>query len=144
MSSSITPVRWVVLKFGGTSVATATSWAIIRDLVRARLAEGLRPVVVHSAVAGVSNQLVKLLQLAADGEHDAPLQQIIDQHLSLAGELGLDGAVLLEQYFNELTQLVAGIRLVREVSPRVHAKVMALGELMATTLGASDRAIRFR
>ncbi len=37
----------------------------------------------------------------------------------------------------ELEQLIAGVRLVREVSPRVHAKVMSMGELMATTLGAA-------
>ena len=137
MSSSKDAVRWVVLKFGGTSVATAANWAIIRDLVRDRLAEGLRPVVVHSAVGGVSNQLAALLHEAAQGDDEQLLQAIVDRHHALASDLGLDGANLLEPYLSELTQLVAGIRLVREVSPRVHAKVMALGELMATTLGAA-------
>ena len=137
MSSSSQPVRWVVLKFGGTSVATAANWAIIRDLVRERVAEGLRPLIVHSAVGGVSNQLVELLQDAAQGDHEALLQQIAERHHDLARGLGLDGEALLGEYLGELAQLVAGIRLVREVSPRVHAKVMALGELMATTLGAA-------
>ena len=137
MSSSSHPVRWVVLKFGGTSVATAANWAIIRDLVRERVAEGLRPLIVHSAVGGVSNQLVELLQDAAQGDHEALLQQIAERHHDLARGLGLDGEALLGEYLGELAQLVAGIRLVREVSPRVHAKVMALGELMATTLGAA-------
>jgi len=126
-----------VLKFGGTSVATAANWAIIRDLVRERLAEGLRPVVVHSAVGGVSNQLAALLQDAAAGDYEVLLHQIVDRHHDLASDLGLDGEALLGQYLGELAQLAAGIRLVREVSPRVHAKVMALGELMATTLGAA-------
>ena len=137
MASSEQPVRWVVLKFGGTSVATAANWAIIRDLVRERLAEGLRPVVVHSAVGGVSNQLAALLQDAAAGDYEVLLHQIVDRHHDLASDLGLDGEALLGQYLGELAQLAAGIRLVREVSPRVHAKVMALGELMATTLGAA-------
>ncbi|MCP4275644.1 MAG: bifunctional aspartate kinase/diaminopimelate decarboxylase [Gammaproteobacteria bacterium] len=129
--------QWVVLKFGGTSVATAASWAVIRDLVQARLDEGLRPVVVHSALGGVSSKLEQLLALAAEGSHAALHQQIVDQHLSLAADLGLDGQVLLADWLSELEQLVAGIRLVREVSHRVHAKVMALGELMATTLGVA-------
>ena len=129
--------QWVVLKFGGTSVATAASWAVIRDLVQARLDEGLRPVVVHSALGGVSSQLEQLLELAAEGSHEELHQQIVDQHLSLAADLELDGPVLLADWLSELEQLVAGIRLVREVSHRVHAKVMALGELMATTLGAA-------
>ncbi|MCC5860576.1 MAG: bifunctional aspartate kinase/diaminopimelate decarboxylase, partial [Gammaproteobacteria bacterium] len=42
-----------------------------------------------------------------------------------------------EAYFAELRQLAAGIELVGEVSPRVHARVMATGELLATTLGAA-------
>ncbi|NIR58130.1 MAG: hypothetical protein GWO02_00705, partial [Gammaproteobacteria bacterium] len=37
--------RWVVLKFGGRSVATAENWARIAAILRARLDEGLRPVV---------------------------------------------------------------------------------------------------
>ena len=55
----------MVLKFGGTSVATAESWVVIRDLVKSRLDEGLRPVVVHSAIAGISSQLELLLEQAA-------------------------------------------------------------------------------
>jgi diaminopimelate decarboxylase/aspartate kinase len=126
-----------VLKFGGTSVATAANWAIIRDLVKARQAEGLRPVVVHSALSGISNQLVALLQQSADGEQAELLEPLRQQHLALAADLGLDGEALLQEYLVQLEQLLAGIRLVREVSPRVHAKVLALGELMATTLGAA-------
>jgi diaminopimelate decarboxylase/aspartate kinase len=129
--------RWVVLKFGGTSVATAASWEVIRDLVQARLAEGLRPVVVHSAIAGVSSQLELLLEQAAAGTHEELLQSLLGRHRELAADLGLDADVLLAVWFSELEQLIAGVKLVREVSPRVHAKVMALGELMATTLGAN-------
>ena len=137
MASSRQPVRWVVLKFGGTSVASAENWAIIRDLVRERQAEGLRPVVVHSAIGGVSNQLAALLQESLTGSEDELLATIRQRHLDLAADLNVDGEGLLGVYLGELEQLIAGIRLVREASPRVHAKVMALGELMATTLGAA-------
>ena len=37
---------------------------------------------------------------------------------------------------HELEQLIAGVRLIREVSVRVRVRVMALGELMSTRLGA--------
>ncbi len=137
MANSEQRPQWVVLKFGGTSVASAESWSVIADLVRERLEEGLRPVVVHSAIGGISSKLDELLSLAAAGTHEALLQSIIDRHLGLADELGLDGQALLGEKLTELGQLVAGVRLVKEVSHRVHAKVMALGELMATTLGAA-------
>src|ERR1700686_3420220 len=60
---------WVVLKFGGTSVATAERWAIIAGRVERRLAEGRRPLVVCSALAGVSNRLEEMLALAVAGRH---------------------------------------------------------------------------
>ena len=51
---------WVVLKFGGTSVSSAPNWHIIVDILKAHSDEGMRPVVVHSALSGVSDQLRRL------------------------------------------------------------------------------------
>ena len=128
---------WVVMKFGGTSVSSARSWETIADLVKARLDAGLRPVVVHSALAGVSNTLVEILDHAVTGDPASQLAHIRSQHLALARDLGLDGESLLSERLHELEQLVAGVRLVREVSVRVRVRIMALGELMATELGAA-------
>jgi diaminopimelate decarboxylase/aspartate kinase len=128
---------WVVLKFGGTSVSTAGRWATIRDLVRARMAAGLRPVVVHSALAGVSNRLDELLRQGVESDSKALVAAVRDQHLKLAADLGVDGLALLEDAFAELSQLLAGVHLIGEVSPRVQARVMGMGELMATRLGAA-------
>ena len=128
---------WVVMKFGGTSVSTAANWETIAALVRARLDAGLVPVVVHSALAGISNALVDLLQAALTGDTGNRLEKIRAQHYDLADALGLDGPGLLEERLHELEQLIAGVRLVREVSVRVRVRVMALGELLATCLGAA-------
>ncbi|HUO67910.1 MAG TPA: aspartate kinase, partial [Gammaproteobacteria bacterium] len=128
---------WVVLKFGGRSVSTAPNWAVIAQLIRDRLAEGVRPVVVHSALVGVSNALIALLDTAvAGGDTDEKLRKIRAQHDSLAKDLGVDPAVLDER-FRGLEQTIAGAKLVGEVSPRVHARVLATGELAATELGAA-------
>jgi len=129
--------RWLVLKFGGTSLSSAKKWATIRDLIRERVAAGYRPVVVHSALAGVSNLIEQTLAAAVSGDYEPRLQDVKRTHFDLARELGLDGPALLAEYTEEMQQLLAGIRLVREISPRVHVKVMALGELMATRLGAA-------
>jgi diaminopimelate decarboxylase/aspartate kinase len=127
---------WAVMKFGGTSVSTAQSWATIAGLIRNRLADGLHPVIVHSALQGVSNALETTLQEAAAGKSTDSLAQIRKQHYELAEALGLDGPALLDERLHELDQLVAGVRLVREVSVRVRVRIMAIGELMATCLGA--------
>ena len=128
---------WVVMKFGGTSVSSGACWETIAQLLRNRLADGLQPVVVHSALQGVSNALAALLESAASGGSTDGLAEIRQRHYELATELELDGPELLDEYLHELDQLIAGIRLVREVSVRVRVRIMALGELMATRLGAA-------
>ena len=128
---------WLVMKFGGTSVSSVESWETIANLVQARLDAGLKPVVVHSALGGVSNMLEETLAVAISGDPSEQLKRIRRQHFELAEALGLDGTELLEDRLHELEQLVAGVRLVREVSVRVRVRVMALGELLSTSLGAA-------
>jgi diaminopimelate decarboxylase/aspartate kinase len=106
-------------------------------LLQRRLDEGLRPLVVHSALQGVSNALEEVLTSAVNGDPSDALEHIRGQHYELAGELGLDGPSMFDETLHELDQLVAGVRLVREVSVRVRVRIMALGELMATRLGAA-------
>jgi diaminopimelate decarboxylase/aspartate kinase len=128
---------WVVMKFGGRSVSTADNWAIIARLVRERLVEGVRPVVVHSALVGVSNALIALLDTAvAGGDTEEKLQTIRAQHDTLALALGVDTAIFAQR-FETLAQIISGVKLVAEVSPRVHARVLEQGELAATELGAA-------
>jgi diaminopimelate decarboxylase/aspartate kinase len=129
---------WIVMKFGGTSVSTAESWQTIAELVKARLDDGFKPVIVHSALAGVSNALANILEAAVSGDPSDLLEDVREQHLDLAKSLGLDGPVLLDELLHELDRLVAGVRLIKEVSIRVRVRVMALGELMATRLGAAS------
>ena len=128
---------WVVMKFGGTSVSTAENWRTVAGLLRRRLNEGLRPVVVHSALKGVSNALGAVLEAAVADDPTELLGEIRDQHYALAEALRLDGPAMLDETLHELQQLVAGVRLIREVSVRVRVRIMALGELMATRLGAA-------
>lgn len=127
----------VVLKFGGSSVSSVENWLTIAGLLRNRLAAGLKPVVVHSALYGISNRLETVLQNAVDGSPADQLLAIREQHEALAAALEIDCQELLGDSLLELEQLIAGIRLVREVSVRVRVRVMALGELMATRLGAA-------
>ncbi len=128
---------WVVLKFGGTSVSTPENWATIAAIVRHRLDNGLKPVVVHSALRGVSNALDSVMDAAVTEDPTEELAAIRRQHEDLADALHLDARALVEELLHELEQLVAGICLVREVSVRVRVRIMALGELMATRLGAA-------
>ncbi|HSM05952.1 MAG TPA: bifunctional aspartate kinase/diaminopimelate decarboxylase [Longimicrobiales bacterium] len=133
------PPRWVVLKYGGTSVADRAHWPRIAEVLRARMAEGLRPVVVHSALAGVSDRLERLGAAAASGsgEHREILAWIRDRHQTLLAGLGLDVPPRLETLEGDLERLAAGVALTGEVSPSLRARIMSSGELMATELAAA-------
>lgn len=135
--ASLADAPWIVLKFGGSSVAKASNWQGIHKLLVERLEAGYRPLVVHSALAGVSNRIQAALEKVADEAVDAELDAIETTHLELASEMGLDGPALIGERLARLRQLFAGMRLTGEVTPRLHARAMAMGELMATMLGAA-------
>lgn len=134
---SLREAPWIVLKFGGTSVSTARNWAGIHELLVERVAAGYRPLVVHSALAGVSNRIQDALGRVGREDVREQLAAIEAAHLALAAEMQLDGNALVGGQLRELEQLFAGMRLTGEVTPRLHARAMAMGELMSTTLGAA-------
>jgi bifunctional diaminopimelate decarboxylase / aspartate kinase len=128
--------HWVVLKFGGTSVSSAANWRNIADVVRARIAASLRPVVVHSALSGITDHLESLLAAAVTDAQGPVLDHIEARHRDLADSLGIVPTPLFEGFMQELRQTAATLAAGRELSDRVRARVMAMGELLATTLGA--------
>ena len=136
-NDAIRSSTWVVMKFGGTSVSTAENWQTIAALIRNRLDAKLRPMIVHSALRGISNELSAALDAAVSGDPATNLGVIRDRHYQLADDLKLDGHELLDETLQEFEQLLAGVGLVQEVSARLRARVMGMGELMATTLGAA-------
>src|SRR5580700_5983868 len=95
---------WVVLKFGGSSVSRAALWHNIVGVLRDRLAAGLRPVVVHSALSGVTDRLEALLPAALAGEHAPVLAAIETLHRDLAQELSVAPGAQFDAFFGELSQ----------------------------------------
>lgn len=127
----------VVLKFGGTSVSRRERWLTIADQARRCLNDQERPVLVCSALAGVSNLLVEAVARAPKGEHGAALSQIIKIHQDFADSMGLDLPAVAEPYLTDLERLLLGASLLGEVSPRQHARILSAGELLSTRLGAA-------
>lgn len=137
-----TPSAWIVLKFGGTSVATLANWTNIAGVVSERCAGGARVLLVHSAVSGITDRLARLLDAAVGEAYEAELGTIGERHRRLAADLGVPLGEEVERQLAELREIAAGIALVGEVSDRTRARVMAAGELMATRIGASFLAAR--
>ena len=127
-------MQHVVLKFGGTSVATRARWETIARIVAGRRRDGLRVLVVCSAITGVTNLLEGLLQAALRGEHEPILERLARVHADLAADLGVPPVV---DELDALRRVATGVSLTGEVTPRLTARVLAAGELMLTRLGAA-------
>ena len=128
--------RWIVLKFGGTSVSNLPNWRNIAAVARKRLAEDAQVLIVHSAISGITDRLEKLLAAALAGEHAGALAVVEERHRQLCAELGIEVGAQLQGYFDSLRQVAQGIHLTQELSDRTRAMVMSTGELMATEIGA--------
>ena len=126
---------WIVMKFGGVSIAEPSRWETIAKLARERLKSGDKVLLVHSALAGVSNALETLPDQALAGEGDSAIEAIKARHRAFAEAVDLDVDALLGSLLDHLERLTAGIALVGEASARIRAELLTLGELMASALG---------
>ncbi len=145
----------VVMKFGGTSVEDATAIKRTLGIVKGRRDRGLQPVVVVSAMAKVTDQL--LAAAAAAGRDDRRgavelSQKLRERHLQTAsglvsGEELRDLQSLLHMDFDALDDLLRGIAAVGELTPRTNDLVVSFGErtsskMVAAAFHASDIAGR--
>ena len=127
---------WIVMKFGGTSVATLPRWQNIRELIASRRAEGARVLVVVSALTGITDALK---QLCGEGDGDkrkAAAGTIAQRHHDLLGHMQLPLPDALAARLADLAALAAdGPAAMGELAWA--AQVQAHGELMSSALGAA-------
>ena len=130
----------IVMKFGGTSVGDAKAIERVASIVRGRLTH--RPVVIVSAMARVTDQLLQMARAAGSGDRKAALtlaRELRERHYNTAGELL--GTALFTQFhgdlgseFEELEELLRGIAAVGELTPRTTDHVASFGEILSSKL----------
>src|SRR3954465_6408269 len=114
-SSWRSDVRAVVMKFGGSSVADAVAIGRVASIVAGERGRGRSPVVVVSALGGVTDRLLALAEAARRGEEfddgvAAPRQRHVDEMMRLGAG---DDAMLLpavDRHFGELREALESIR----------------------------------
>lgn len=129
-----------VLKFGGTSVASAENIEKACAIALAALAQG--PVVmVVSALGGTTDALIGAGRAAAAGDYRyrEALAQLQQRHLAAAQALlppacQPDITDLLTRGFSEITQLCDGVFALGELSARTLDRLMSYGELLSSQL----------
>jgi len=112
------------------------NWHNIAQVLRTRIAEGFRPVVVHSALSGITDRLESLLATAMTGTHAPVLEHIDAAHRELAERLSIVPNPQFEAFMRELRDMAASLAERRKIDDAMRARVMAMGELLSTTLGA--------
>lgn len=129
---------FVVCKFGGTSVSSLAQWETIAKILRDRISEGLRPLVVCSALSQVSNRLEAAVDRALAGEDPSDfIAALRAQHLDFAKELGVTVETGVDGLIDELARCLTGMSLLREASPGIQAEALAVGEMLSTHIGAT-------
>ena len=131
-----------VLKFGGTSVASAEN---IRKSLAIVAAAGPAPVVmVVSALGGTTDALISAgrAAAAADPAYRGILAQLAQRHQMAVRELlpaaGQDAVLTtMATQFAELTQLGDGVFALGELSRRTLDRLMEHGELLSSRLVAA-------
>jgi aspartate kinase len=138
----------IVMKFGGTSVEDAAAIDRAACIVRERVRE--KPVVVVSALAKVTDQLLAMARAAGAGDREKAIQlsrALRERHYTVAGELLGTGVFTqfhseLEADFDGLDELLRGLAAVGELTPRTCDNAASFGERIASKIATAAFAAR--
>jgi aspartate kinase len=128
----------IVMKFGGTSVESAAAIERVAGIVKARLQK--QPIVVVSAMGKTTNKLLAIAAAAMKGNRAEYIRQLHDlrdfhsrearQVVPLDHRAELDRT--LDEHFQELTELVKGLAVLGELTPRSIDAISSYGERLSS------------
>ncbi|WP_291426506.1 aspartate kinase [Deinococcus sp.] len=131
----------LVMKFGGTNMGDGAAIRHSASLVTRSIKEEIKVVVVVSAMAGVTNQLLKIAASAETGDIASANDEIAamrTRHFTAAQELGAapdsDTVREIREMHETLRQAVYGVYLLRELTPRSRDLIVAFGERLSAPL----------
>ncbi|MEM2363418.1 MAG: hypothetical protein QXQ20_07000, partial [Candidatus Nezhaarchaeales archaeon] len=133
----------IVMKFGGTCTSSGDNILRIVDVVQRRLERNDKIVLVISAMAGVTDSLIDLINDALSGnlsKVDEVLSSIKEKHVQACAraikdeELRRDIIQDIEGLLYELHFMLRVISYLKEASMRTRDRILAFGEKMATKI----------
>ncbi len=135
----------VVMKFGGTSVEDFAAIERTAAIVAGRVAGGNSPVVVVSAMAKVTDQLLRAAAAASQGDRAGALaisSRLRARHRDTAAELVQDKAAraaliqLIDEHFDALDEVLRGLSAILELTPRISDLIVSYGERLSSCIVA--------
>ena len=132
----------LVVKFGGTSLATVKDIKTVAKTVD-KISKKNKTVVVCSAVDGITDELIEISSLIEKGnkkDANRMLAKISQKHKQFATHLVTNTKILkslsnkLNSDLSELEELVHGLILLGEVTPRSYDYLISFGERLSIDL----------
>ncbi|GAB2229842.1 hypothetical protein Drorol1_Dr00014098 [Drosera rotundifolia] len=129
----------IVMKFGGSSLASAERTREVANLIRSFPSE--RPVIVLSAMGKTTNKLLlageKAVTCGVTNVSDIEeLSFVKELHLRTVEELRVDKCVI-SRHLDDLEQLLKGVAMMKELTQRTKAYLVSFGECMSTRIFAA-------
>jgi len=122
----------IVMKFGGTSLANSERIKNLTEIIKSRIEK--KPIVVVSAVGGITNLLIESAEESSKGINpNSKVEEIIKIHKKIISELNLNEELLLED-FVKLHDILNGVYLIRELSPRSLDLISSFGEMFSSKI----------
>jgi len=129
------------MKFGGTSMGSASSIVKVKEIVEA-VKEPV--IVVVSAMSGITDQLLKTSRLASQGDcaYEKEYGQILSRHIETVQEAIVDTTIrnnVLKQIITlleELENIFKGVFLVRDISRKTSDIIVSYGERLSSLIAA--------
>lgn len=128
-----------ILKFGGTSVGSLQSISALLSILKDQ--QGAEnPIVVLSAMSGVTNALVEMAENAGQGrDYSEGLKTIESKHFDVIRALlpaNAQNPVLtkLKIYFNELEEILQSVYNLKELSLQTKDLILSYGERCSTVM----------
>ena len=122
----------VVMKFGGSSVADAERIRHVASIIKAYKDE--KPVVVLSAMGDTTDHLLEAANTAVEGKVD--ISRVEKLHRETAEKLGIK-IEAIESLLKELTQLLTGLSMLKELTKRTRDYLVSFGERMSVRMMAA-------
>ena len=126
-----------VLKFGGTSVGSATHINTVISILE-KQSQSDKLICVVSAVGGITDKLLSTGELAVnkDESYKDAFLEIKDNHIALVKTLIPEGNAevisAIESKLDYLKVLLEGLYLINELSPKISDKLVSFGELISS------------
>jgi aspartate kinase len=136
-------VKKIVMKFGGTSVATGENIRRVAKIVAHGVKKDYRVVVVVSALAGVTNQLVKEAEQAKKKDEKQIqdfTEKLVEKHVVAvtraieSKNIQKEIEQVIKKTVSELEKVLTGIYYVGEITPKSRDYVLSFGERLAAPI----------